>query len=204
MAEEEGTAASSATPRGRADAAAPTAAAPPAEAEGKSAPPKAAPPVEEWETRFKYLFADFENFRKRVDREREALRDRARADVLRALLPVYEAALRAREAVGRLGSKDPVRRGIELLAEEWQAFLDAARVTPVAKTGAAFESDLHEAVAEAPVSPNHPEGTVVEIVQQGYRMGPVLLRPAKVVVARSAAAASEAASAASPEERSPG
>ncbi len=180
------------------DEAAPSAATP---SPPSAAPPAAAAPEEGWETRFKYLFADFENFRRRVDRERDTARDQVRADLLRGLLPVYEAALRAREAVARLGPSDPVRRGIDLLAQEWQAFLDGARVVPVARTGGRFEAERHEAVAEAPVSATHPEGSIVEIVQQGYRMGSVLLRPAKVVVARAPSGTSASAAAAPSDER---
>ncbi len=176
--------------------------APAAPAPSAGVPAAAPPPEESWETRFKYLYADFENFRRRVERERASAREQVRADLLRGLLPVYEAALRAREAVERLGPSDPVRRGIDLLVTEWQAFLDGARVAPVARTGGRFDSELHEAVAEAPVGPAHPEGSIVEIVQQGYRMGSALLRPAKVVVARPPSGAPKTASAAPPGEGS--
>lgn len=157
----------------------------------------AAPPPpekeEDWETRFKYLFADFENFRRRVSKEREVQRLQVHAGLLSRLLPLYEAAHRAREAVGKLPASDPVRRGVELLAHEWGALLEAEGVTPVAAVGAPFEADRHEAVAEAPPSAEVPSGSVAEIVQQGYRMGSTLLRPAKVVVARAPPASSSAA-----------
>ncbi len=156
-------------------------ASPPSEAaEG----PPATSPKEDWETRFKYLFADFENFRKRVGRENDRARDRARAELLRALLPLYEAFEKAREATRRLPEKDPVRRGLELLDQEWEAFLVGEGVEPVARVGGTFQSELHEAVAETPVTNEHPVGTVVEVVQQGYAFPGGLLRPAKVVVAR--------------------
>ncbi len=181
---------------------APTAAsAPPVEA-APPTPEKPVPPPEgeDWATRFKYLLADFENFRKRAARERDSLGKAVRADVALALLPTYEAAARAREAVARLSPNDPVRRGVELLAKELASFFENEHVTPVARLGEPFRSEWHEAVAEARPRENAPEGTVLEVVQQGYRADSILLRPAKVVVARalpastSAAAATEATS----------
>jgi molecular chaperone GrpE len=144
-------------------------------------------PVEDWETRFKYLLADFENFRKRVDRDRETQRQRAKA---------FE---RARAEVDRRPPSDPVRAGIDLLSREWQKFLASEGVSPVALTGGPFRADWHEAVDELPASPEHPPGTIVEVVQQGYTSPSGLLRPAKVVVARSPPVLSESPVAARPE-----
>ncbi len=66
--------------------------------------------------------------------------------------------------------------------------------------GGPFRAAEHEAVAETAASAQHPEGSVVEVVQQGYAFTGGLLRPAKVVVARRPASASSAAKAASPPE----
>lgn len=144
----------------------------------------AAPAPDDWETRFKYLFADFENFRKRVGKEREQFRVAVRAELLGRFLPLYEAAHKAHEAVRRLLPTDPVRRGIELLGQEWDKLLQAEGVRPVATIGGAFHPDEQEAVGEGPATAAAPDGTVLEVVQQGYRMDRGLLRPAKVLIAR--------------------
>ncbi|MCI4354353.1 MAG: nucleotide exchange factor GrpE [Thermoplasmata archaeon] len=173
---------------------------PDVETAAPAATPTPPEPVEDWATRFKYLLADFENFRKRAAKEREFLRRDVRADVLLTIIPLYEAAQRAREAVARLPSTDPVRKGIELLAREWMAFFDAEHMIPVARVGDRFRAEWHEAVAEAPPTGAATDGTILEVIQQGYRIDAALLRPAKVAVARAppssgpAAAASEAAS----------
>lgn len=165
-----------------ADAAPPAAAPAPAPAAGAAAPPSPTP--EDWESRFKYLLADFENFRRRTARQQDQARERARAELLRRLLPIIEAVEHARTAIAPLPVRDPVRHGLELLSKEWTSFLDAEGVQPVAQPGVPFDPDDHEAVGEAPVTAAHPVGTVVEVVQQGYRFAGGLLRPAKVVVAR--------------------
>jgi molecular chaperone GrpE len=159
-------------------------------------PPAPAPEPEDWESRFKYLFADFENFRRRAGKERDSLRRTVRGDVILGLLPSFEAAQRAREAVSRLPPNDPVRKGIDLLVREFLTFFDNEHVTPVARRGEPFRAEWHEAVAEAAPTEGARDGTVVEIVQQGYRIESLLLRPAKVVVARAPQAAEPGSAAA--------
>ncbi len=142
--------------------------------------------AEDWATRYKYLLADFENFRRRAERDRESITRQARGAMLRELLPIIEAFRSAREALAARAADDPVRRGLDLLDREWSTFLRHEGVEPVAKVGAAFRPDEAEAVGETPASAAAPPGTVVEIVQQGYRFFGGLLRTAKVIVAREA------------------
>ena len=148
-------------------------------------PPTPGPaPTEDWATRFKYLLADFENFRRRAAREHESTRRSVRAELILGLLPLYEAAARARDATLSMPPDDPIRRGVELLAREWSAFLEGEKVRPLARAGDVFRAEQHEAIAEAPPRTDAPAGTIVEVVQQGYRLENLVLRPAKVVVAR--------------------
>jgi molecular chaperone GrpE len=149
----------------------------------------AAAPVEDWGTRYKYLLADFENYRRRSERERETITRQSRAGMLRELLPILEAFRTAREALNHLPASDPVRKGLEILNREWMTFLKHEGVEPVATIGRPFRADEAEAVGDTVADEEHPDGTVVEIVQQGYRFFGGLLRPAKVVVARAPPAA---------------
>jgi molecular chaperone GrpE len=145
-------------------------------------------PAEDWESRFKYLLADFENFRRRAERERESARQQARGGLLRELLPILDAFRVARESVAGLPASDPVRRGIELLDHEWSKLMKHEGVEPVARTGERFRAEEEEAVGEVP-RPDLPDGAIAEIVQQGYRFFGGLLRPAKVIVGRAPSSA---------------
>ncbi len=146
-------------------------------------------PAEDWEGRFRYLLADFENFRRRTERDREAVSRQARGGILRELLPILEGFQSAHVAIAQLPADQPVRRGLELLDREWAKFLKQEGVEPVATVGQSFDAREAEAVGEVPASDGAPAGTVGEVVQQGYRYFGGLLRPAKVLVARSAAPA---------------
>jgi molecular chaperone GrpE len=143
-------------------------------------------PTEDWATRYKYLLADFENFRRRTDRERESITRQARGGMLRELLPILEAFRSARVAAGHLPADDPLRHGLELLDREWNTFLKHEGVAPIATVGELFRPDEEEAVGEAPAHEGAPRGTVAEVVQQGYRFFGGVLRPAKVIVAKDA------------------
>lgn len=159
-----------------------------AEAEGRPALASSSEAPEDWATRYKYLLAEFDNYRKRTDRERETSQARIRGALLRSLLPIYEAFERARAIAGTPGgSGDGLRRGIELLESEWRRLLQEEGVEPVARVGEPFAPDQEEAVGEGPTTEAASDGAVTEIVQQGYRFRGGLLRPAKVVVARSPA-----------------
>jgi molecular chaperone GrpE len=151
--------------------------------------PAAAPvaevsPSDDLELRFKYLFADFENFRRRSERDREQARREGRVGVLRHLLPLLEASERATEAARTLAPTHPLRTGLDLLAREWEALQKAEHLAPVARVADPFRSEEHEAVAEVVPPPHTADGAVVEIIQQGYRCDAGLIRAAKVVVAR--------------------
>ncbi len=168
----------------------------------EAAPTAKPEPPEDWATRYRYLLADFENFRRRVDRERESISRQARAGMVRELLPIVEAFRSARYALEHLPSSDPVRKGLELVEREWTKFLKHEGVEPVAEVGRPFHPDEAEAVGEAPVSAEHTEGTVTEVVQQGYRFYGGLLRPAKVVVARGHPAEPEPGASGAPKKSS--
>ncbi len=157
----------------------------PASAPAPRAPPTETGPAEEdWATRYKYLLADFENYRRRSERDRESISRQARAAIVRELLPIVETFRAAREAVGSLPPDSPLRKGLDLLDREWTTFMKHEGVEPVAVAGRPFSPTEQEAVGEAPASEEHPDGSIVEVVQQGYRFFGGLLRPAKVIVAR--------------------
>jgi molecular chaperone GrpE len=137
----------------------------------------------EWETRFKYLLADFDNYRRRTERDRTAARTEAEAALLRRLIPLVEGFETAETLAKSLPASDSLRRGLELLGREMRAVLASVAFSAVARVGEPFHPAEHEAVGEPPATTETPEGAVAEIVQQGYRFQGGLLRPAKVLVA---------------------
>ena len=127
--------------------------------------------------------AEFENFRKRVERERQNAGTDAVAAVLKAIVPVLDNLDRALEAEG---SDASLREGVELTRRELLAILESQGVTIDDPQGRPFDPERHQALAHEP-APGVPEGSVVEVYGKGYSYRDRLLRPALVKVAAGAA-----------------
>lgn len=126
--------------------------------------------------------AEFENYRKRVDRERRESAQYAAGDLLEALLPIvddFERALKV-EAGPEAAA---YRQGVELIYKHLQDLLARRGVTTVETVGQQFDPHVHQAITYES-SPGHAEGVVIEEVRRGYKHGDRLLRPAMVKVAK--------------------
>lgn len=126
------------------------------------------------------LKAEFDNYRKRVERDREAQQKAGVRDFVAELLPVIDNLERAVEALGGVGA--PIVAGVEMVRGQLTGLLAGRGVEEIAAHAAAFDPEVHEAVAQHPTH-DHPEGTVVHVAEKGYRIGDAVIRPAKVVVA---------------------
>jgi molecular chaperone GrpE len=126
--------------------------------------------------------AEFDNYRKRIDRERRDQADAAVADALEDLLPVMDNLERALQAPAG-EDVDAFRKGVELIHKQMTDLLRKRGVKPVEAVGALFDPNYHQAVVQE-VSPGHRDGEVMEELRRGYLLGDRLLRPAMVKVAR--------------------
>jgi molecular chaperone GrpE len=125
--------------------------------------------------------ADFDNYRKRVDRDRRDVADLAIADAVQDLLPIIDNLERALQAQG--GDADSLRKGVELIHKQALDLLRKRGVTPIDTLGADFDPNRHQAVVHE-ASDEHREGEVMQELQRGYVLGERLLRPAMVKVAK--------------------
>ena len=131
--------------------------------------------------------ADFENYRKRMDRERSDTYNRVVADIAAKLLPVLDNLKRAleTEASVEASESDEFRHflsGVDLIYKQLTGVLDALGVKPVLAEGEQFDPHLHEAVVTEPTDEYEPDTVMQEIVR-GFRLGDKLIRPALVKVA---------------------
>lgn len=134
--------------------------------------------------------ADFENYRKRIERERGEVRDRLVADVARKLLPVLDNLARALEAERSVeaGESKEFRHflhGVELISKQLDDVLESLGVQPIPAVGERFDPHVHEAVVTESTDEYEPD-TVMQEMARGYRLGDRLVRPAMVKVAAKA------------------
>ena len=125
--------------------------------------------------------ADFDNYRKRTDRERRELAEHAATAVLMDLLPLVDDLERALAARTQDGDVD--RRGVEIIHKQLLDLLDKRGVAHIEALGADFDPHLHQAVAHEP-SETHRDGEVIEELRRGYTLRDRLLRASMVKVAK--------------------
>jgi molecular chaperone GrpE len=133
--------------------------------------------------------AEFENYRKRMERERMDLARYAGADVVKEVLPVLDNLERALRAAGG-ASEDQLRDGVAIIHRQLQEILSRLGLTEVPSQGKPFDPHVHEAVSQIETE-DQTEGTVLEVFQKGYLFKDRLLRPAMVSVARASSSGGE-------------
>jgi molecular chaperone GrpE len=166
---------------GTPEAADPAAGAAPADDRGDTA--RLADERDQLRDRLLRTTAEFDNYRKRVERERREMADRAAESLLLDLLPVVDDLERALAAEATGEGADPYRRGVEIIHKQTLDLLARRGVKPLDALGADFDPHLHQAVASEPAD-GHRDGEVVEVLRKGYLLNERLLRPAMVKVAQ--------------------
>ncbi len=126
--------------------------------------------------------AEFANYKKRVEAEREEVRRASNEALLLKLLPVVDDFERAFQKIPREAAASPWVNGIHMILRKLQAILESQGVVPIQAAGQPFDPQQHEAVLLEETA-EHPDGTVMAELQRGYRLGERVLRPAQVKVA---------------------
>jgi molecular chaperone GrpE len=127
--------------------------------------------------------AEFANYKKRIGREKEGAHQRAAAIVITRFLGVLDDLELALEDRPKEGEASDWAEGIEMINRKLKTILENEGVEPVPALGETFDPNLHDAVS-LEESEEHTDSQVIGVVQQGYRMGDRVLRPAKVRVAK--------------------
>jgi molecular chaperone GrpE len=127
--------------------------------------------------------AEFDNYRKRIERERQQVTEAAAADLLTELLPLVDDLERALRAEPGTEGAEAYRRGVELIHRQLLEVLRKRGVRPIDAVGTDFDPHFHQAVSYEPAEGRR-DGEVVEEFSRGYMLGDRLLRPAMVKVAK--------------------
>ena len=130
--------------------------------------------------------ADLENYRKRARRDVEDAARRAKEDVLGQVLPIIDNLERAVQAAEGAQDVAAVVQGVEMVLASFQDAAEGMGLERVATTGERFDPNVHDAIQQLP-SADHEPGTIMAEVASGWKLGPKLIRPAMVVVAKSPA-----------------
>ena len=125
--------------------------------------------------------AEFENIRKRQQREAEQAAKYHALPIIRDFLPGLDNLRRSLEAANKGGKLEELTKGVEMTVKQFEDFLARYHATAIPGAGSPFDPHLHEAISQAP-SADHPPMTVLMEVERGYVMHDRVVRPSKVIV----------------------
>ena len=131
--------------------------------------------------RYLRLAAEFENYKKRAQKDQEEFRKYANERLLKDLLPVLDNLQRALQHGRASGNPDGVLQGVELTCKQYQEILSRFGVKPISSVGQRFDPAVHQAVATVEAKGQEPN-TIVEEYEKGYYLHDRVLRPAMVTV----------------------
>ena len=138
--------------------------------------------ADEYKEKFVRLYAEFENYRRRTNQERLDLIVSANGGLLKDLLPVLDDLDHAVANNEQLEDVAALREGFKLIQNKFKQILLSKGLKEMEAKGLAFDSDLHEAIANIPAPEDTLKGKVIEDVERGYFLNDKVLRFAKVVV----------------------
>jgi molecular chaperone GrpE len=124
--------------------------------------------------------AEFQNYRKRLERDNEMMYSSMKGDIIKKVLPVLDDLERALQ---NRSADDPWANGIELVARKFQNILESEGVKKIEAVGTEFDPNFHEAISHEPAN-GVQGGYVIGVVQNGYMIGERVIRPALVRVAQ--------------------
>ena len=145
----------------------------------KSAEEKHAAEMAAANDRYLRLYAEYDNYRKRSQKERDSLYGDIKADVLTKFLPVYD---NLERALALQCADEAYRRGVEMIMTQFKATMEKLGVTEIESLGKKFDPNLHNAVMHVE-DEEKGESEIVEVFQQGFRIGDKVIRFAMVKVA---------------------
>ena len=129
----------------------------------------------QWQDKYLRLVAEFDNYRKRTDKEKKGLIALGGEDVIKSLLGVMDDIDRALVAMSQTDDIESVRKGIELIHQKLLDTLHGKGVQEIEAVGNEFDTDLHEAVAKLPVEDDK-KGKIIDVVQKGYKLKDKVVR----------------------------
>jgi molecular chaperone GrpE len=149
----------------------------------KKKPAEAQRQAKEYLADLQRLKAEFDNYKKRTEKERMASANRASLDLIRRLIPVMDDLDRAVGAAAQDEAAARFTEGLELVRLHFNKALAEEGVTEIDAYGQLFDPNLHEAILQEP-SEEHADEHVTEVLRKGYALGDLVIRPAMVKIAK--------------------
>lgn len=140
--------------------------------------------IAELNDKYLRLMAEFDNYRKRVMKEKSELIKTAGTKVITTILPVLDDMERAEQNMEKAEDVEALKEGVQLIFDKFLKLLATEGLKVIDTTDKVFDTDFHEAVAMVPGQPDELKGKVIDCIQTGYTLNDKVIRHAKVAVAQ--------------------
>ena len=141
--------------------------------------------IQELKDKHLRLYSEFDNFRRRTQKEKLELYKTAGEDIFKALLPVMDDFERAKKSMEETNDYDSLKVGVDLIYNKFLNLFKSNGLEPMTDiVGSDFDSEIHEAITQIPAPSDDLKGKVVDVVEQGYTLKEKVIRFAKVVVGK--------------------
>jgi len=134
--------------------------------------------LDELDDRYKRVFAEFENYKKRTQKERESLYNSVLGDIITNILPIIDNLQMAAEAECK---DEGYKKGVELVEKQFKEFLSKNNVEEIPAVGEIFDPSVHEAISSVQDDTKQ-SGEIVQEFRKGYKLGSKVIRPSMVIV----------------------
>jgi molecular chaperone GrpE len=139
--------------------------------------------VKELNEKYLRLYAEFDNFRRRTQKEKADLIKYGGEEIILSILPIVDDMERALSHHKDGHDHKPLKEGLDLILQKTKNILTSKGVQPMEPKGEAFDPELHDAITNIPATSEDMKGKVAEVVEKGYMLNGKVIRHAKVVVA---------------------
>jgi len=138
--------------------------------------------IEEWKDKYLRLASEFDNYRKRTQKEKTDIIRYGNEELLKSLLPVLDDFERSLEVMDKSDNLSAIQEGVQLVSHKFKNILLSKGLKPMESLHQSFDSDLHEAVTSIPAEKEDMKGKVLDEIEKGYYLGERVIRFAKVIV----------------------
>lgn len=138
--------------------------------------------IEALNDKFLRLYSEFDNFRRRTQKEKLELYETAGEEIFKSLLPVMDDFERAKKSMDEKQDYKSLKEGIDLIYNKLKSVFKANGAEAMEAVGKEFDSEIHEAITQVPAPSKKMKGKVVDEVEKGYKLKNKVIRFAKVVV----------------------
>ncbi|MDP9197303.1 MAG: nucleotide exchange factor GrpE [Thermoproteota archaeon] len=134
-------------------------------------------------TKLRYLLADYDNYRKQIEKQMQGKVESAKAELILKIINIYDDYLRAVDTLQNNSCPPGIRDGLNGILKNLEALLKSEGVAEIEAIGTPFDANVHDAVGFAP-SEDHAENTVIDVVRKGFMLNNKVLRPSLVILSK--------------------